>query len=184
MEPATRDDATDLSVMLDEPIELPLSAESIELRPLRLRQFGQLLGVLPPALAQLFGTFDGFADWAKGTGLLNSENELRISSRSMLPILEQVLARSATLPEVFDKLIDAMAIAAGRDRAWVGELNLADSTVLATKLWELNADFFVRSVWPSVMKILSSPTSGRSSIVPLRPRTNESSPAGRASSSA
>jgi hypothetical protein len=182
MEPALQNTA-DLSVMLDEPIKLQLSAEEIELRPLRLRQFGQLLGVLPPVLAKVFGTFDGFAEWAKANGLLNEQNELRISVRSMGPVIEQALGRSMVLPEIFEKLIEAMSIASGREQRWVADLNLADSTVLAAKLWELNADFFGRSVWPAVMKSLLSPPSGKSSIVPLKPRRNIDSPAGRESSS-
>jgi hypothetical protein len=172
-----------LGVMLDEPVKVTVAGEEIELRPLRLRQFGQLLGVLPPAIAQFFGTFDGFADWARDAGLLNEQNELRISGRSLMPMLEQLFGRAAMLPSVFEQLIQAMAIASGRDPKWVGDLNLADSTQLAVKLWELNADFFVRSVWPAVMKNLSSLPSGKSSIVPLKPRQNINSPAGRASSS-
>lgn len=167
--------------MLDTPTVLALRHESIELRPLKLRQFGGLLGVLPPALAQFFGSFDGFAQWARDQGLLNERSEVAISGRSMAPLVNELLARAATLPEVFDKLIEAMAIASGRDKEWVGELDLADALTLGTKLWELNADFFVRSVWPLVTKKLSSPASGKLSSVPQTPRQNGTSPAGRAS---
>lgn len=175
-----------LAVMLDEPVKLELSAETIELRPLRLRQFGQLLGVLPPALAQFFGTFDGFEKWAQEANLLDIvTGELKLSGRALAPVFSEVVARAATLPPVFDKLIEATAIASDRKKEWVSDLNMADAVTLVGKLWELNADFFVQSVWPSMMTmVLSSPTSGRSSIEPPRQRTSEPSPAGRESSSA
>lgn len=180
--PAIRDG---LAVMLDDPVRLELSCGAVELRPLRLRQFGQLLGVLPPALAQFFGTFDGFQSWARSAGMLDDEsNEIRISGRAMLPILSELVTRAATLPPVFDRFVEAAAIASGQKKDWVGDLNLADSVALFAKLWELNADFFVRSVWPTVMKLLSSPPNGKSSIEPKRHRPSEASLAGRESSSA
>lgn len=176
-----RNHAADMAALLGKPTLVQLTSGPVELHPLSLRQFGELLGVLPPALAQFFGTFEGLIAWAEKNQLLTDKGELVLSGRSLQPVFTQLLASAAVLPDLFENISAAMSIAARKDRAWAGALPLDDAIKLGTALWEINADFFVQRVWPLVMSNLTSPTSGRLSIV-RKQTPSDSSPAGRESS--
>lgn len=171
----------ELGALLGARRKVDLSSGTIEVQPLKLKQFGQLLGVLPPAIAGLFGSVGDLAAWARLQGLVDESNELVISAATMGPLFQELLRKSAMLPEAFDALITAMAIASEMEKRKVEQLDLADSMKLGQVLWEMNADFFVQSVWPAVTKLMS-PTSGPLSMPPKRGQRSETAPAGRTSS--
>lgn len=51
-----------------------------------------------------------------------------------------------------DAVIDAVAIATRRPREWVAGLDLDDAVSLADAVFEVNADFFIRRLLPSINK--------------------------------
>ncbi|MDE1998671.1 MAG: hypothetical protein KGI52_07075 [Burkholderiales bacterium] len=54
----------------------------------------------------------------------------------------------ALLAEHGDALLALVAVAAGRERAWVEQLALDDFGVLARAVWEVNLDFFAQRLAP------------------------------------
>lgn len=56
----------------------------------------------------------------------------------------------ALISEHGDAVIDAIAIATRRPREWVAGLDLDDAMRLASAVFEVNADFFIRRLLPSV----------------------------------
>jgi hypothetical protein len=57
------------------------------------------------------------------------------------------------IDECGDHVLEAIAVASSQHRAWVDGLNLAELIVLAEKLMEVNVDFFVRYVIPTLEKL-------------------------------
>lgn len=49
-----------------------------------------------------------------------------------------------------EAVLDLLALATRRERAWVNDLSLDDAVRLAAAVFEVNADFFVRRVAPSI----------------------------------
>ena len=79
-----------------------------------------------------------------------------------------------------DAVLDLLAITTRRERAWINDLSLEDAVQLAAAVFEVNADFFVRRVAPSIARsgerlapILSAgtmPSPGSSPAVTAPPR--------------
>ena len=59
----------------------------------------------------------------------------------------------ALLGEHGEALLDALAIACRRPRAWVDGLALDDALKLAAAVFEVNADFFVQRVAPNITEL-------------------------------
>lgn len=49
-----------------------------------------------------------------------------------------------------EAVLDLLALATRRERAWINDLSLDDAVQLAAAVFEVNADFFVRRVAPSI----------------------------------
>jgi hypothetical protein len=49
-----------------------------------------------------------------------------------------------------DAVLDLLAITTRRERAWINDLSLDDAVQLAAAVFEVNADFFVAYVVPSI----------------------------------
>ena len=49
-----------------------------------------------------------------------------------------------------DAVLDLLAITTRRERAWVNDLSLEDAVQLVAAVFEVNADFFVAQVVPSI----------------------------------
>lgn len=49
-----------------------------------------------------------------------------------------------------EAVLDLLALATRRERAWINDLSLDDTVQLAAAVFEVNADFFVRRVAPAV----------------------------------
>ena len=56
----------------------------------------------------------------------------------------------ALISEHGDTVIDAIAIAARRSPEWVKGLEIDDAVRLASKVFEVNADFFIQRLLPSI----------------------------------
>ena len=52
-----------------------------------------------------------------------------------------------------DAVLDLLAITTRRERAWINDLSLKDAVQLAAAVFEVNADFFVRQVAPSIAQV-------------------------------
>ena len=72
--------------------------------------------------------------------------------RAISPVMQQIggdgIDWLALFGERGDDLLSAIAIAVGKPRAWVDELDADEAILLAAKVIEVNADFFTRTVLP------------------------------------
>ena len=79
--------------------------------------------------------------------------ELPAFSRAVQPIAAYLSASPDWLvlfAEHGDTLIDALVIATRRPREWIAALELDDTIRLASTAFEVNADFFIRRLLPSI----------------------------------
>ena len=79
--------------------------------------------------------------------------ELPAFSRAVQPIAAHLSASPdwlALIAEHGDTLIDALVIATRRPREWIAALELDDTIRLASTAFEVNADFFIRRLLPSI----------------------------------
>lgn len=74
--------------------------------------------------------------------------------RAISPVMRQISSTEidwlALFGERGDDLLSAIAIAVGKPRAWVDELDADEAILLAAKVIEVNADFFTRTVMPKL----------------------------------
>ena len=56
----------------------------------------------------------------------------------------------ALLSQHGDAVLDLLAITTRRERAWINDLSLEDAVLLASAVFEVNADFFVAHVVPAI----------------------------------
>lgn len=74
-------------------------------------------------------------------------------SRAIQPLASHLSASPdwlALIAEHGDAIIDALAIATHRSREWIAALELDDAIKLASIVFEVNADFFIQRLLPSV----------------------------------
>lgn len=79
--------------------------------------------------------------------------ELPALTRAVQPLASHLSASPdwlALIAEHGNALIDALAIATRRPREWVATLELDDAIRLASTVFEVNADFFIQRLLPSV----------------------------------
>ena len=72
--------------------------------------------------------------------------------RTITPVMQQLGGNGidwlALFGEHGDDLLTAVSIAIGKPRAWVDALDADEAILVATKVIEVNADFFTRTVMP------------------------------------
>jgi hypothetical protein len=79
--------------------------------------------------------------------------ELPAFSRAVQPLAIHLSASPdwlALIAEHGDTLINALVIATRRPREWITALELDDAVRLASTVFEVNADFFIQRLLPSV----------------------------------
>ncbi|SFM13025.1 hypothetical protein [Nitrosomonas communis] len=79
--------------------------------------------------------------------------ELPAFSRAVQPIVAHLSASPdwlALVAEHGEPLINALTIATRRSREWIAGLELDDAIKLASTVFEVNADFFIQRLLPSV----------------------------------
>lgn len=79
--------------------------------------------------------------------------ELPVFARAVQPIAAHLSASPdwlALLAEHGEAVLTAVAIASRRPRDWVAALAIDEAIHLADTVFEVNADFFIRRVWPSL----------------------------------
>ena len=96
--------------------------------------------------------------------------ELPAFARAVQPLAARLSASPdwlALLADHGEAVIEAIAIASRRPRDWVASLDLDEAVRLAESVFEVNADFFIRRLLPSVTQAaarigqtLESPTRG------------------------
>ena len=119
------------------PVTLVIGGECLELTPLKVGEIPAFARAVQPAVATLSASLSASPDWL------------------------------ALLAEHGEAVIDAVAIASRRPPEWVTNLALDDAVRLAEAVFEVNADFFIQRLLPSVTQAaarigqaLESPTPG------------------------
>ncbi|MHA6896649.1 hypothetical protein ACQUJT_21620 [Ralstonia pseudosolanacearum] len=84
--------------------------------------------------------------------------------RAISPVLQQLQAPQIDWLGLFiehgDDLLQAVAVAVGKPRAWVDALAADEAILLAAKVVEVNADFFTRTVLPRFDGLIGQVVSG------------------------
>ncbi|MHA6853377.1 DUF6631 family protein [Ralstonia pseudosolanacearum] len=84
--------------------------------------------------------------------------------RAISPTLQQLQAPQIDWLGLFiehgDDLLQAVAVAVGKPRAWVDALAADEAILLAAKVVEVNADFFTRTVLPRLDGLIGQVVSG------------------------
>ncbi len=79
--------------------------------------------------------------------------EVPAFARAVQPVAASLSASNdwlALLAEHGEAVIEAVAIASRRPNEWVTGLELDDAVRLSEAVFEVNADFFIRRVWPTM----------------------------------
>ncbi|MCL9852072.1 hypothetical protein RSP673_006065 [Ralstonia solanacearum P673] len=84
--------------------------------------------------------------------------------RAISPVLQQLQAPKIDWLGLFiehgDDLLQAVAIAVDKPRAWIDGLAADEAILLAAKVVEVNADFFTRTVLPRLDGLIGQVVSG------------------------
>ena len=79
--------------------------------------------------------------------------ELPAFARAVQPVAVSLSASPdwlALMAEHGEAVIEAVAIASRRPKDWLAGLDLDDAVRLTEAVFEVNADFFIQRVWPSL----------------------------------
>jgi hypothetical protein len=138
-----------------------------------MRDMGDTLAALPPAPTSIVIGGERFDLTPIKVG------EVPAFARAVQPVAASLSASPdwlALLAEHGEAVIEALAIASRRPTAWVTGLELDDAVRLAQAVFEVNADFFIRRVLPSVTEAaarigarMPGPMSSSDSSVPGTP---------------
>jgi hypothetical protein len=147
---AMTDSNTDFQTFPPVPQVVTVAGTAVELTPIRLGELPRILAALRPLAAELSTELAAEPDWLD---LLGRHGEA---------------------------VLELLTLATRRDRAWIEGLALDEAVTLACAVFEVNADFFVRQVAPSIARsgerlapILSAgtmPSPGSSPAVTAPPR--------------
>ncbi|MFZ5555099.1 MAG: DUF6631 family protein [Pseudomonadota bacterium] len=102
------------------PKVVTVAGTAVELTPIRLGELPRLLAAVRPIAADLSAGLSAEPDWL------------------------DLLARHG------EAVLELLTLATRRDRAWIEGLALDEAVTLAAAVFEVNADFFVRRVAPSI----------------------------------
>lgn len=79
--------------------------------------------------------------------------------RAITPVMQQITGTGidwwAVIGERGGDLLSAIAIAVGKPRDWVDDLDADDAVLLASTVIEVNADFFTRQVMPRLSALFA-----------------------------
>ena len=116
------DSNTDFQTFPPVPQVVTVAGTALELTPIRLGELPRLLATVRPIAADLSADLSAEPDWLA------------------------LLARHG------EAVLELLALATRRDRAWIEGLALDEAVTLACAVFEVNADFFVRRVTPSIAR--------------------------------
>ncbi len=117
------DSNTDFQTFPPVPLVVTVAGTALELTPIRLGELPRILAALRPLAAELSTELAAEPDWLD---LLGRHGEA---------------------------VLELLALATRRDRAWIEGLALDEAVTLACAVFEVNADFFVRQVAPSIAQV-------------------------------
>lgn len=135
--------ADDLAVLFSE-ITVEAKGEQIKLRPFGFGQLARVAKLVRPIAQALISA-----------GLLtitqNSDNTSTVNlDRNFIPKVFQLL------DDGLEPLMLLIAYTIGKPRDWLDTLPPDEGLLLAQKVYDLNADFFVKRVMPHLGKMFSS----------------------------
>lgn len=116
---------TDLETMIPAPRTVTVGSEQVTIPPLKVKQLTQVLKLSKPLVPSLSAMGKGNAD---------------------------IVALVVDFP---DQVVAIVAVLLNRDVAWVEELEVDSLVDLATAVVEVNLDFFIQKVLPSVLKAMA-----------------------------
>ncbi|GIX24903.1 MAG: hypothetical protein KatS3mg122_2134 [Caldimonas sp.] len=111
---------TDFETFPPVPKVVTVAGTAVELTPIRLGELPRLLAAVRPIAADFSADLSAEPDWL------------------------DLLARHG------EAVLELLTLATRRDRAWIEGLALDEAVTLACAVFEVNADFFVRRVAPSI----------------------------------
>jgi hypothetical protein len=111
---------TDFETFPPVPQVVTVAGVAVELTPIRLGELPRILAAVRPIAADLSADLSAQPDWLA------------------------LLARHG------EAVLELLTLATRRDRAWIEALALDEAVTLAAAVFEVNADFFVRRVAPSI----------------------------------
>lgn len=156
----------ELNTLLPEPEPLTIAGETLTIEPLRVKALGRAMAAAYPMWEQLKALE---LSPAKAPGL---------DAMELAPVVLKLLATHA------ESLHVLIGILAGKPKAWVEELQLHDLVRLVATVVRVNLDFFVRVLWPVVVREFAALTGRFSSLAPPSSSTSAPTPSpGPASSS-
>lgn len=121
----TTEVVTDLEVMIPAPRTVTVGREQVTIPPLKVKQLTQVLKLSKPLVPSLSAMGKGNADIA------------------------------ALVVDFPDQVVAIVAVLLNREVAWVEELEVDSLVDLATAVVEVNLDFFIQKVLPSVLKAMA-----------------------------
>lgn len=114
----------DLETIVGETRTLTIADQPVEISALKVREIPPVIRALKPIMGPISALFDE---------QLTAESIIEMSMRG-------------------ENLITAVSIASRQPVEWVGDLMADDLVVLAMAIVEVNADFFVKRLMPSMLR--------------------------------
>ena len=130
--------SNELAVFVPEPKIVKIRGVDVKVAPLKLRQF--------PVMLKAFSVFSDKAALKDGVG---KADWLEIFSNHS------------------DKIIEAIAVATEQPQNWVLDLYPDEGILLAEAIWEVNQDFFVQRVLPTLLRALAGAPRLPDSLAPV-----------------
>jgi hypothetical protein len=140
----------DLKTLFPQPVLVPAAGETVEVWPLRARQFAPFAA----AVAPLLGAYARIRRDVQG---LQWTAEQAGETLDVFAAVERLGADywGSLIRDHADALIPALAVALNRPEAWVGDLFLDDLVRLALAVFRGNADFFAQRMMPAMVEMMA-----------------------------
>ena len=123
-------ETNDLSVLIPEPVVVIVKGESITIRQMKMKQLPKIMRVVAPYYESLKLT-----------------KEKATKNGGALDLLGIVMS-------YIEPVSDTVAILVEKDRAWIDELDIDEMVRLLELVIEVNVDFFIQKVLPSLSRLV------------------------------
>ncbi len=120
----------DLSVLIPEPVVVLIKGESIVIKQMKVKQLPKIMRVVAPYYESL-----------------KLSKEEAIKNKGSLDLLGIVMT-------YIEPVSDTVAVLVDKDREWVDELDIDEMVRLLEVVIEVNVDFFIQKVLPSLSRLV------------------------------
>ena len=129
------EETSDLGVILPSPVTLSMGGKEVEVKRIKVKQIVQVMAAIQPFYNEL-------KELGIKRGSLNDEE-----------VKARLLAFFMTNGE---DLFSLMAILSDQPLEFIEELDLDEAVILLTAILEVNLDFFIQKVLPSISQLMAS----------------------------